>query len=165
MPPSGEVSAHMNDTLLPSSHHHKAHVATTKDGHRRQSIYERFKPQLLILIFVCLSLSLYLLTKGTIAQALAATKHAQENKQSDSNRSDNSAISKSPVNASLPLIPMRPYKDTAINLPVLPIYGSAEQAQLGFDHVYVIHHLGHPENLVRMAKLLQMLHITAEFVP
>ncbi|KAI9504477.1 hypothetical protein BX070DRAFT_251315 [Coemansia spiralis] len=62
-------------------------------------------------------------------------------------------------------IQLRPYKDTGINLPVMPIYGSSETARLGYDHVYVIHNLGHPERLVRMARLLQLLKITAEFVP
>ncbi|KAJ1644584.1 hypothetical protein LPJ64_003751 [Coemansia asiatica] len=160
MPPSAGMPEHMNESLLPSSSYHKAScLGTTKDNHRRQTIYERFKPQLLILVFVCLSLSLYLLTKDTISQALAAAKHVEETKQSDSNRNDNGGTSH------LPLIPMRPYKDTAIHMPVLPTYGSAEQAQLGFDHIYVVHRLGYPENLVRMAKILQMLHITAEFVP
>ncbi|KAJ2599566.1 hypothetical protein H4R99_003670 [Coemansia sp. RSA 1722] len=146
---SGEMPAHTNESLLPSASYHKVCVEAAKDERKRPSLYERFKPQLLILAFAFVSLGLYLLTKDTIAQSLE-----HENKHSDKN-----------LNASIPLVPTRPYKDTAIHLPVLPTYGSAEQAQLGFDHVYVIHHLGHPDKLVRMAKLLQMLRITAEFVP
>ncbi|KAJ2660220.1 hypothetical protein IWW48_003052 [Coemansia sp. RSA 1200] len=62
-------------------------------------------------------------------------------------------------------VQLRPYKDTGIRLPVLPSYGSPETARLGFDHIYVIHNLGHPDRLVRMARVLQLLRITAEFVP
>ncbi|KAJ2694664.1 hypothetical protein GGH99_000563 [Coemansia sp. RSA 1285] len=62
-------------------------------------------------------------------------------------------------------VQLRPYKDTGIRLPVLPSYGPPETARLGFDHVYVIHNLGHPDRLVRMARVLQLLRITAEFVP
>ncbi|KAJ1731570.1 hypothetical protein LPJ61_002469 [Coemansia biformis] len=62
-------------------------------------------------------------------------------------------------------VQLRPYKDTHIRLPIIPSYGSAETAQLGFDHIYIIHQLGHPDNLVRMARVLQLLRISAEFVP
>ncbi|KAJ2547240.1 hypothetical protein EV175_005300 [Coemansia sp. RSA 1933] len=65
----------------------------------------------------------------------------------------------------IPKIQIKPYKDTGIRLPVLPNYGSPEAARLGCDHVYVIHNLGHPDRLVRMVRLLQLLRISAEFVP
>ncbi|KAJ2717125.1 hypothetical protein H4R19_000210 [Coemansia spiralis] len=49
----------------------------------------------------------------------------------------------------------RPYKDS----------GRAETARLGVDHIYIVHRIGHPQNLLRMARVLQQLRISAEFVP
>ncbi|KAJ2859141.1 hypothetical protein GGI22_003083 [Coemansia erecta] len=66
---------------------------------------------------------------------------------------------------SLPRIQIKPYRDTGIRLPVLPNYGPSETARLGCDHVYVIHNVGHPDRLARMVRLLQLLRISAEFVP
>ncbi|KAJ2775780.1 hypothetical protein IWQ57_000190 [Coemansia nantahalensis] len=60
---------------------------------------------------------------------------------------------------------LRPYKDTGVRVPVVPSYGSGEAGQLGFDHIYVVHRVGHPQNLARMVRLLQLLQISAEFVP
>ncbi|KAJ1664744.1 hypothetical protein EV178_003815 [Coemansia sp. RSA 1646] len=79
--------------------------------------------------------------------------HGKLNQSSDENRMLTSRIQ------------LRPYKDTGIRLPVLPNYGSPETARLGCDHIYVIHNLGHPDRLLRMVKLLQLLRISAEFVP
>ncbi|KAJ2368515.1 hypothetical protein H4S02_010089, partial [Coemansia sp. RSA 2611] len=60
---------------------------------------------------------------------------------------------------------LRPYKDTGHRMPVLPIYGPSATAQLGFAHIYVLHDPSHPTRLLRMAHLLQLLQLTAEFVP
>ncbi|KAJ1839895.1 hypothetical protein IWW55_004119 [Coemansia sp. RSA 2706] len=47
-------------------------------------------------------------------------------------------------------------------LPIIPHYGPPTIAQLGFDHIYVIH--THPQRPGQMSRVLQMLQITAEFV-
>ncbi|KAJ2478621.1 hypothetical protein EV174_004260 [Coemansia sp. RSA 2320] len=60
---------------------------------------------------------------------------------------------------------LRPYKDTAVHMLVFPNHAQAEYTQLGFSHIYVVHTVGHPDRLVRMTQLLQLLRITAEFVP
>ncbi|ORX74430.1 hypothetical protein DL89DRAFT_289993 [Linderina pennispora] len=60
---------------------------------------------------------------------------------------------------------LQTYKVGQTSLPVLPEYHPQVYAKLGFDHIYVIHDPAFPDRLTRSAQLLQMLKISAEFVP
>ncbi|KAJ1948418.1 hypothetical protein FBU59_001605 [Linderina macrospora] len=60
---------------------------------------------------------------------------------------------------------LQTYKSGHVNLPALPEYHAQQYAKLGFDHIYVLHDPAYPERLARTAQMLQMLKITAEFVP
>ncbi|KAJ2860343.1 hypothetical protein GGH94_005582 [Coemansia aciculifera] len=62
-----------------------------------------------------------------------------------------------------PTVHLRPYKDTSHRLPVLPSAGPS--SHLGFAHIYVLHDPAHPWRLLRMTHLLQLLSLSAEFVP
>ncbi|KAJ2811184.1 hypothetical protein FBU31_007828 [Coemansia sp. 'formosensis'] len=75
-----------------------------------------------------------------------------------------SADPPAPSEPSAPAVRLRPYRDTTHHVPVLPSYGPPA-SQLGFAHIYVLHDSAHPQRLIRMAHLLQLLRLTAEFVP
>ncbi|KAJ2378685.1 hypothetical protein IW150_000647 [Coemansia sp. RSA 2607] len=150
---SSAASSHLDDTLLPSPFAQKPS--------RKQSVFQRFKPQIVIVLFICIAAGLYFLSDDIIASCKTSSGVSSQ-------RSSQNDIHEISANTSaVPPLPiaMRPYKDTNVRVPVVPSYGPAEKSQLGFDHIYIIHHLGHPETLARMANMLQLLRISAEFVP
>ncbi|KAI7825945.1 hypothetical protein BX661DRAFT_184435 [Kickxella alabastrina] len=148
-----EPESFLDESLLPSVHR-------PKQKHEYRSIFLRYRTYILVLILFCFATGFYVWSEtitASVRQNLKTSPSSGPNKQHD--RTD------TPLPHPLPIIPMRPYKNTDVNLPIIPNYGPPVTAQLGFDHIYVIHHLGHPDKLVRMAELLQLLQITAEFVP
>ncbi|KAJ1960425.1 hypothetical protein GGI12_003806 [Dipsacomyces acuminosporus] len=160
-----------DEALLPTSSSAKTNARKTNEHRASKSHYSRLHVSLLITVICLVVGALFcsvdmLSIKKSAADPEYGTAQSTDSSQGDASGANDVQGGKAAAEKPKYSVHMKAYKDTGISLPVIPNYDSASHySRLGYDHIYIIHRVGHPENLLRMAKVLQLLRISAEFVP